>query len=222
MRSSLFCRNIVALLLLLPIAGLPQAPRQKATLTVKGFPGSAPVVQVNGKSYVEIESLARITNGSLSFQGNQITFAFAAAPAGPVSNETAQPAKVSKDIVRAGIEEVTAIEEWRTAMVKAVQSNSPVTPDWVDNYRRNADSKLALASAAVSTDPDRDVLLLLRSEFSNMKDLSDKYLTLRKSLTYIAPDAMDNDPLNLKVQNCAGGLAALTAGSQFQDVAVCH
>jgi hypothetical protein len=212
----------------MPAFGFQQTPSPKTTLTVKGFSGSAPVIRVNGKSYVEIESLARITNGSLSFQANQIVFAFAsqaATPAGtasPVAQEPIKPATVSKDIVKAGIDETTAIEEWRTAIVKAVQSNSSVTPDWVDGYQRNANSKFALASAAVVGDPDRDVLQLLRDEFNNMKTLSDKYLALRKDMTYTASDSLDTDPLNQKVQNCARGLAALTPGSQFQDVAVCH
>ena len=35
----------------------PQVPQQKTTLTVEGYPGRAPVIQLNGKSYVEIESL---------------------------------------------------------------------------------------------------------------------------------------------------------------------
>ncbi len=228
LRSTFFCSNLVALFLLIPAPGNAQAPKPKTTLTVKGYSGSAPVIQMNGKSYVEIESLARITNGSLSFQPGQVVYTITAAATGqpatlsPAPAETAQPAKVSKEFVRAGIETITVIEDWRTAIVQAVKNNSPVTPDWVDGYRRNAETKLALASSAVVTDADREALLLFRYDFTSMQSLSDKYLALRKDLTYVASDSLENDALNQKIQSCGRGLSALTAGSPFQDVTVCH
>ena len=219
------------MLLLLPALGLSQAPQQKTTLVVDGYPGRVPVIQVNGKSYVEVESLARVTNGSVTFQTNQITLKLspsaasaAPAPQAPPTQpaQTDQPPKLSKGFLQAGIEEMTVIEEWRTVIVKAVQNNNPVTEDVLDGYRRNADSKLAVASTTVATDADRNVLSFLKNEFGNTQKLSDRYLAMRKSLTFISPDSLDNDPLNQQVQNCAKGLASLTAGGQFQDVAACH
>ena len=214
--------EILALLVLLPELGLSQAPQQKATLTVKGHPGNAPVIQVNGKSYVEIESLARLTNGSVSFQANQITLTLPTSVATPAVAQTEQPAKLSKGLSRAGIEEMAAIGEWRTAIVNAVQSNNPVTEDVLDGYRRDAESKLALASTEAVTDPDRNVMLFFRNEFNNMQKLSAQYLARRKNLTYISPDSLNNDPLNQQIQNCARDLASLIASGQFHDVASCH
>jgi hypothetical protein len=92
----------------------------------------------------------------------------------------------------------------------------------LEGHRRNADSKLAVASTTVVTEPDRNLLLLLKNEFSNLQQLTVQYLAMRKSLTYIAPDSLDNDLLNQKIQNCAQGLASMTASGQFQDVATCH
>jgi hypothetical protein len=214
--------GILALLVLLPELGLSQAPPQKATFTVKGYPGNAPVIQVNGKSYVEIDSLARLTNGSVSFQANQITLTLPTSVATPAVAQTDQPAKLSKVLLQAGIEEMAVIGEWRTAIVNAVQTNNPVAEDSVDGYRRNADSKLALASTTVVTDPDRNLIVFLKNEFTSMQKLSAQYLAMRKSLTYIAPDSLDNDPLNQQIQNCAHDLASLIASGQFQDAAACH
>jgi hypothetical protein len=215
-------KRILALLLLLPALGLSQVPGQKATLIVEGYPGRAPVIQMNGKSYVEIESLARITSSSVSFQANQITLTLATPLANPATAQTDQPARLSKGFLKAGIEEMSVIGEWRTVIVGAIQKNNPVTEDWLDGYRRNADSKLAVASTTVVTDPDRSVLLLLRNEFNNMQQLSARYLAMRKSLTYISPDSLDNDPLNQQIQNCEHSLASLTASGLFQDAAMCH
>jgi hypothetical protein len=206
MRAISLRKTMMALLLLLPEVGLSQAPQQKTTLTVAGYPGRAPVIQVNGKSYVEIESLARLTNGSVSFQANQITLTLAAPVAISAPAQTDQPAKLSKGLLQAGIEEMAVIEEWRTTVVNAVQNNNPIPEDGLDGYRRNADSKLAVASTTVVTDGDRNVLLLLKNEFNNMQKLSSQYLAKRKSLTYIPPDSLDNEPLN----------------QQIQDVAPCH
>ena len=221
MRATLILNRIPALFLLLPALGFPQA-QQKASLTVKGYPGRAPVIQVNGKSYVEIESLARLTNSSISFQANQITLTLPAPVATPVPAQADQPARLSRDFLRAGIAEMAVIGEWRTAIANAIQNNYPVTEDSADSYRRNAASKLELAATTVVTEPDRSVLLLFRNEFDKMRGLSDKYLAIRKSLTYISPDSLDNDPLNQQIQACARGLAALTSSDQLPDVAACH
>ena len=221
MRATLILNRIPALFLLLPALGFPQA-QQKASLTVKGYPGRAPVIQVNGKSYVEIESLARLTNSSISFQANQITLTLPAPVATPVPAQADQPARLSRDFLRAGIEEMAVIGEWRTAIANAIQNNYPVTEDSADSYRRNAASKLELAATTVVTEPDRSVLLLFRNEFDKMRGLSDKYLAIRKSLTYISPDSLDNDPLNQQIRACARGLAALTSSDQLPDVAACH
>jgi hypothetical protein len=210
------------LLVLLPELSLSQAPPQKATFTVKGYPGNAPVIQVNGKSYVEIDSLARLTNGSVSFQANQITLTLPTPVANPAVVQTERPARLSKGLLQAGIEEMAVIGEWRTVIVNAVQNNNRIAEDSLDGYRRNADSKLALASTTVVTDPDRDLIVFLKNEFTNMQKLSAQYLAMRKSLTYIAPDSLDNDPLNQQIQNCAQGLAPLIASGQFQDAAACH
>jgi len=52
---------MLAALLALPIFALSQAAQQNLSLIVNGRPGVAPVVQLNGRSYVEIEALATRT-----------------------------------------------------------------------------------------------------------------------------------------------------------------
>lgn len=207
---------------LIPQLALSQAPRQSGTLSVTGYPGQVPVVQLNGKSYVEIESLVRLTSGSMSFRDKQTILTFPAANTAAQEAHTPAQSAFSKDFLKAGIEEMAAIREWRVAIVNAVQSNFPVTDDWVAGYRRTAESKLALTSAAITTDSDKSSFALLSNEFNKMQTLSDKYLTLRKSLTYIAPDSMDRDPLDQQILSCARGLSSMAAGRQFEDVPACH
>jgi hypothetical protein len=216
--------KLLSLIMLTPMLGLAQPAQPKVTattLTVKGYSGQAPVIQVNGKTYVEIEALARLTNGTLSFQGNQTTLSPGSGATAAAAQTERRPG-VSKEFLKAVIEEMSVIGEWRTGLVNAVENTNPLTQDWADGYRRNADSKLALASTAVATDPDRSLLVLVRSEFNNMQALSEKYVVLRKNQTFVSPDSLDNDPLNQQIQNCGHGLASQTAGGPFVDVAACH
>lgn len=203
--------------------GSAQVASQSRTLVVSGYQGKIPLGQVDGKSCVEVEALARLTNGSVSFQANQTTLTISAAP--PTGSQPKdQPAKkaFSPEFLKAGIEAMTTIREWRIAIVQAIQNNYPVTENWVGSYRRAADSKLALATAAATTDDDQNGLPMLNTEFGNMQKLSDKYVALRESLTYIPTDALENDPLDQQILNCARGLTALAGGGQFQDVPSCH
>src|SRR5271166_3980797 len=62
----------LSLILLLSLSAFAQDAQQNLTLVVTGQPGQIPIVQVNGKSYVDIDALARLTNSSVSIKGNQV------------------------------------------------------------------------------------------------------------------------------------------------------
>jgi hypothetical protein len=55
-----------------------------------------------------------------------------------------------------------------------------------------------------------------------MAKLSDKYVNLRAGLTYIAPDALQNDDLNKRIISCGHSLGAMAAAGQFSDDGTCH
>ncbi len=217
---------MLAAFLALPILPLSQAAQQSLTLIVNGRPGDASVVQMNGRSYVEIEALARVASGSLSFKGNQIilTLPGSVASAAPGSSSPATPANqgFSKEFLRAGIEEMAAIREWRSALTLAVQHGYPITDEWLSVYRVQAAKSLTLASVAVSSDSDRDALGLLTNEFENMHKLSDTVLESHKSMEYVSPTTLTDDPLDQRIMNCAHSLASMAAGRQFMDDGSCH
>ena len=214
-----------AFLVGVPIASVAQAAAAGKTLAVAGHPGQVAVVQMNGKAYVDLESLARITGGSLSFQGNQTTLALPSARGSvqppPVAPPAVKPG-FSVEFLKAGIEVMSEIREWRSALVNAVQTNSPVSDDWLSGYRRAADNRLSLATAAVGTDSDRQALVLLQNQFNNMKQMSDQFLAMRQNMSYISPDSFDNNPLDQKILSCSRALAAMAASNQVQDEISCH
>jgi hypothetical protein len=55
----------------LPISSRAQTSQENWQLAIDGHPGQAPILRVQDKSYVDIERLARIINGSPVSNGNQ-------------------------------------------------------------------------------------------------------------------------------------------------------
>jgi hypothetical protein len=207
--------------------GLSQTAQQSGTLAVSGHSGEAPVIQAGGRSYVDVEALARLTNGSLSFNGNQVTLTLhgsgrGAKPKAPQTTQTAPAPGFSKDFLKAGIEAMAEIREWRSALESAVQYGFPPGDNWISSYSGAAATGISLASAAASTDDDRKAFQYLSNEFNSMQQLSGQMLSRRKSLNYIPPDALKNDPLDQKILACARSLGAMAAAGQFQDASSCH
>jgi hypothetical protein len=227
MRAKLFNAGLMLItLLVVPGLAWSQAAQQNRTLTISGHPGQTPVVEINGRSYVDIETLARLMNGALSFNGNQTTLTLpgSAANAPETAPAASQPANpgFSKEFMKAGIEEMSVIREWRSALINAVQNGYPVTDAFVAGYRGQAATNLRLASVAASTDSDRNAFQLLSNEFDNMQKLSNKVLAARKNMNYLSPDALKGDPLDQQILSCARSLAAMASTGQFQDDGSCH
>lgn len=221
MRGQFFGWKLMVPILLVAELGMAQVPKPGETLTVKGYAGNVPVIQVEGKSYVEVEALARLINGTVGFQANGITLTLSASTSTPPPPERPKTG-FSPEFLRAVIEEMAAIREWRVALVDLIEHSYPLGDDPVGGYRRTADSRLELAFTAVATDADRSGAPLVSNEFAKMQQLSDKYLAMRKSMTFVAPDSAENDPLNQQILSCARSLASWPTGGQFQDVETCH
>ena len=207
--------------LMLPANGNAQTPQKGFTFTIAGHAGEAQILKVGGKSYVEIEAVARLTQGTLSFKANQTILTLSSDSSAKVP---ASPPKtgLSTAFIRAAIEELSVIREWRTAIVTAVQNNSPASEDWISAQHRSADKNLALASAAASTDDDRSAVPMLSAELNNMQKLSDLYLAFRKQAAFISPDAFHSSPLEEQILSCAQGFAAMTESHEFQDQPNCR
>ena len=217
--------ELLTVLALLTLVGAQAAP-QNVKLYVHGLPGQMEILQVNGKSYVEVDALARFIGGSVSSSGSEIVLtlpsSFPAASAPPDGASSPGNAAFSKEFMKAGIEEMSDIREWRGAIVNAVQNGYPLTDEFVAGYQSQASTNLRLAFVAISTDSDRSAYQLLSKEFDSMQRLSNKILSARKNMNYISPDALKGDPLDQKILNCARSLASMAASGQFLDDGSCN
>jgi hypothetical protein len=215
----------LVVLLLLPLAARAQATQQTGTLSIAGQSDQAPLVRMRGKSYVDIESLARITHATVRYQGNQIIMTLPQPSSANTSTPTAATVltpQLSGGFLGEEIETLTAIREWRVSLVNAVQNNYPVTADWTGRLRRSTDTRMQLAVAAASTDADQKALDLLRNEFANMQQMSDQFVATHEKVNYISPDSFDNNAADQKILACERALVAMASTKQFQDELSCH
>jgi hypothetical protein len=191
-------------------------------MVIAGQAGQATVVRMQGKSYVELEALARLTHGTLSFSGNQVTLTLPGLGASTATTIAGDKSDFSKEFLRAGIEEMAMIREWRIALTNAVQNGIPIGDDLMAIYRGPALTNLRLAAVAASTDPDRSAYQLLSNEYDNMKKLSDRFVAAHTAQQYMPPDSLKDDALNLQILNCARSLATMAASGKFADDGSCH
>jgi hypothetical protein len=205
----------------LPLAAAAQT-QQGGTLTIAGQLDQAPIIKINGKSYVEIESLARITHGSVKFQGSQTILTLPGASTAAAITQPVKAPQLSGGYLSAEIEALTQIREWRAALAGAVENNRPVTEGWVGGLRRTAEAKFQLATAAATTDQDHKAVELLGNVFTAMKQVSDQFLLMHTQDNYTPPDSFDNNALDQKIVSCQAALVAMAATKQFQDEPSCH
>jgi hypothetical protein len=210
-----------------PAAAQTEQPSQ--TLVVSGQPGHVAIMQFNGRSVIDLEALARLVNGSVSFKGNQTILTLpgsgpsAAAATVPQASQPSNSG-FSKQCMTAGIEFMSAIREWRSALANNLQNGYPVSASWVTRYSNKAAESLRLASVAASTDSDQQALPLLQNEFDFMQKWSNKVLDAVKNMDtakYMSDDALNNDALFQKTLTCARSLAAMAASRTFQDDGSC-
>ena len=211
-----------SLLVFISLYGAPQ----NRTLVLTGHPGELSVKEMDGRYYVDVEALTQLANGSLSFRGNQIVLTLSAPTKTiPATNSAASQSTssgFSKEFLRAAIEEMSVIREWRSSLINAIRQGYPVTEEWVATLRGQAQQNLRLVSVAASTESDRNANHLLTNEFNNIQKLSDRFVEANKSRTYVSPNALDNDPLDQKILSCAHSLAAMAASNQFVDDGSCQ
>jgi hypothetical protein len=204
----------------LPALGLSLAAQQSTSLVVNGQQGSAKVVEVGGHNYVDVDGLARITNGTISFKGNQIVLSVPGLAAATAAPEEAKG--FSKDFMTAAIEAMARVREWHAALRTAIEKGVPIADDWLGTYQTQAQQSLRLSAVAINTDADRKAYPFMVSEFNNMRNLNESYVAKAKALDYIDPSSLQSDPLNQKVVACGHTLMAMASTKQFIDDGSCQ
>jgi hypothetical protein len=225
---------ISGLLPLLPFATGSQSEQHSRILVIDGQAGQAPVIEKNGRAYVDVEALTQITHGSLRFKADRIVLTLPRSNVNPPMTEP--PTKqahapivgsgLSRDFMLAGIEEIATMREWASTLGYAIQNGYPITEIWAVQSREQAAHNLSLAAAAASNESDRNALQLLTNEFEAAREWSNKLVQERKAMDTakyaISDNALREDPTSQKIITCGHFLATMLGSGSFKDDPSCH
>jgi hypothetical protein len=224
-------RAVAVLTPLLLIAGMAaQTQRPKLTLVIQGCTVETPIIQMQGRTLMDVQDLARITNGSLSFERDQIILTMPRCDASKTARDDTGKSRFSGTFTKAGIEAMASIREWGGMLMITVQNGYPVGNTMAGNaimaHQGRAADGIALASSAATTDSDNRGLELLRNEFNNVEAWADTFIKARNSLSAAnlttSEAAVKNDPDIQKLVHCGQFLAQMFADGTFQDNSACH
>lgn len=215
---------VLSLAAALSAQGTPSASGK--TLVVNGKAVPAGVRQIDGRSYIDVETLAQATNGTVKMEPNRVVLtipnASSTAPPGvPASNSQ----ELSKIFAVGAIGEVSEMREWRGAIGAMVTYGLAISGSWAQDYRNRVQTGLTQLASAASTDGDRNALQLLTSEFDNLAEWSNEIFTARQNLNgakTIDPNALSNDPQLAKITNCSHSLEGMLISGTFSDDGTCQ
>src|SRR3954469_19205530 len=120
------CRllHISGLLPLLLCAAAAQSEQRSRIFVIDGQQGQAPVIEKNGRAYVEVEALTQITHGALRFKADRIVLTLPtsnlnppmAEPSTELAHTPTAESGLSRAFMLAGIEEIATMREWASTL----------------------------------------------------------------------------------------------------------
>jgi len=230
MRSTLRNAVFIAVLLTIAVAAPTQTGHSPEVLSIEGFPGEVAVIKLQGRGYVDVQELARVTHGSLRFEKGRSVLTLPRSDSSETSGEKPKRSGFSRPFRGAAIEAMASMREWAGLLMVAVQNGYPVGNNMAGNtivaYQGRAADRLALAAAAASTDEDYRGLELLRSEYNKGQEWSEKYVQARTSLSAanytVTEHAFENDLDAQNIVKCGQFLATMFASGTLQEDASCR
>jgi hypothetical protein len=223
-------RPLIALTLLtMVVMASAQTQRQTERFSIEGYMGQANIIRSQGRVLVDVQDLARITRGALSFEENRIILTLAPSDA-LERRDSAGKSGFSPAFMRASIEAMASMREWGGMLQVIVENGYPVGKAMAGNtiraYQGRAADSVALASAAASTDDDHRGLELLRNEFNSVQAWAEGFVDARNSMRAVdlttSEHPLNNDPDAQKIISCGQFLAQMFGAGAFQDDVACH
>src|SRR5580698_5222083 len=119
------------------------------------------VMQMGGHAYVDVETVAQFTNGSVTLEPGRIVLNFQAGSntssnAAPEAAPAPPPAGLSRNFASMAIAELAEMREWRGAVGTILSYGVPVVGSWPQDYHDHVEADLMQVGVAVSTAADQD------------------------------------------------------------------
>jgi hypothetical protein len=217
-----FFLSLLSLGLILSVSETVAQDKPTKTLIVNGNMVDAGVVQVEGRSYVDIEGLAKGIGGSVTFEGNQVSLTI---PTPSPSPAPQTQEGMSKEFQKIAVYTLAEMREWKGAIGSVVSSGLPVAGTWSQDYHDRIEADLMQAALAASADPDRQALQLLQHEFELLTDWANTVLGEREALNAartIDPNSLQNDQSLAKITKCGRFLSSMIVSGTFSDDSSCY
>jgi hypothetical protein len=225
-RRSNFKYLVLTGILSLAFAGLLWAQRgPDKKLEVNGRTMDSPVIQIGGRSYVDVETLAQVTNGVLAVQPDKVVLTIP--PNGPRAAQPSSPPPdaLSREFAREAIGLLAEMREWRGAIGTTRSYNVPFAGTWPQDYHDRIEADLQRVSVAAMTPGDQQALQLLTNEFGNLSNWANNVIAERQSLNAtktVDPDVTQNDQDLKKISACSNFLGGMLVSGTFSDDLSCH
>jgi hypothetical protein len=192
-------------------------------------------VQMGTHAFVDVETVAQVTNGSVTFEPDRIVLSIPTQGSSAASNQApgaslaplppAPPPGLSRNFASQAIALLAEMREWRGAVGTILTYGVPVVGTWPQDYHDRVEADLERVGLTAATAADQDAMQLLRNEFSNLERWADDVVKTRESLNAtntVRPEAMQNDPLLAKISDCGRFLNSMLVSGQFSDDQSCH
>ena len=206
-------------------AAQAQDSHGQRSLEVNGHTGQAIVYQISGKSYVDLESLARIANGSLSFRGGGIVLHLPAADAAESHGQQASTPGMTSDFMKASLQVLASLNEWSHILSHEIQRGLPIHPSTMVALRNKASDQLRAATVDAANESDDHALRLLTLHFNQVDNWNSKLAAERKNLDmgkYATENALNKDASYQRITSCANFLGSMLPSGHFQDSHMCN
>ena len=219
-------RYFVVFGIVFSLAGILLAQRgPDKVLVVNGRTVGTPVVQIDGRSYVDIDTVAQITNGVVTVQSDRILLTIRTTTPSPPPPAPPPPEGISREFARQAVALLAEMREWRGAIGTTRSYNVPFAGTWPQDYHDRVEADLQRVALAASTGPDQDALQLLMNEFDNLSNWASSVIAERQALNAtktVAPDVTQNDQTLAKISNCSSFLSGMLVSGTFADSPNCH
>jgi hypothetical protein len=225
-----FCLPLGVVLAVTGVVFAQNAPNK--ILVVNGKSAGPAVREIDGRSYVDIETLAQVTKGVVSIERNRIVLTIPASDSGdtasaaPASAPPAQPPQgLSRDFASAAIAELAEMREMRGAIRTMITYGLAVSDTGTQDEQGRVMTGLRQAEIAATTEDDQHALQLLQNEANQLANWAESVFAAREEFNgamTVDPNALRNDPALAKIRSCGQFLNAMIVSGTFADDPSCH
>ena len=212
--------------LMLSFVIFAHAQLETRTLTINGHSGKITIYRVEGKSFVDLETLARTANGTVAFRGDEIILTFPTSSAASPAASPPPSEGMTRGFMTAAVQDLALIKDWQNTMAYAIQRGVPGDGSRLVVLHDRAAEGLRLAKVQAHNPSDDGALQLLTNHFNQVDNWKRKLVDARRSMStanYSAsPDALQQDPEYQKIVSCSQFLGTMLSSGNYEDNGACR